>query len=73
MVYANVYAEVNLRDIDDATLIEEIENRGFNVEEYQSSSLSEEFYEKLFQVYRNGGDIRNLMNDLFMAKLGRFV
>lgn len=73
MVYANVYAEVNLRDIDDATLIEEIEGRGFNVEEHQSSSLSEEFYEKLFQVYRNGGDIRNLMNDLFMAKLGRFV
>ena len=71
MVWINV--EVNIDEIETNDLIDELEERGYDVRDYGRSGDKKEIIHDIWLLRRNGKSYDHLMDTLIYETLGRVV
>ena len=68
MTYVSVDVDIELSDFDTEDLVEELENRGIEVNGRDMQNVLSE----IFELKRNGKDFSRQLDELIYAGIGRF-
>lgn len=75
MIYKSVSVDIDLDDFDDDDLIDEIESRGYTIDEFDRpmGSTISEMIEQLHQLRRTGRDYQQVLDRLIYNSIEKIT